>query len=215
MKISLSKASPVLWFALGALVVGGTGTAYAANGGTFRIGQSNTATATTKLTNTKGTALKIISKASSPPISVGSNSTKVPYFNADKLDGLSSAALQRRISATCGFSSAIRAISSTGTVSCGPAIYTALVDSDGTFIRGTAGTTSAVVFSTGTYEVLFPVLDIRSCVFTANVTGTDQSNSNGFASAVRRSGKNQGVFVETADTTGVAANLPFSVTVVC
>ncbi|MSV78170.1 MAG: hypothetical protein F2872_03525, partial [Actinobacteria bacterium] len=57
MKISLSKASPVLWFALGALVVGGIGTAYAATGGTFRLGKSNVATSTTSLSNTAGIAL--------------------------------------------------------------------------------------------------------------------------------------------------------------
>jgi len=97
MKNLLKKSSPVAWFLLGVLVAGGTGTAYAANGGTFRLGKSNSATATTKLTNTKGTALKIISKAGTPPISVGSNSTKVPYLNADKLDGKDSSQFQTKI----------------------------------------------------------------------------------------------------------------------
>jgi len=97
MKNLFKKSSPVVWFLLGVLVAGGTGTAYAANGGTFRLGQSNSATATTKLTNTKGTALKVISKAGTPPISVGSNSTKVPYLNADKLDGKDSSAFQGKI----------------------------------------------------------------------------------------------------------------------
>ena len=97
MKNLFKKSSPVAWFLLGVLVAGGTGTAYAANGGTFRLGKSNSATATTKLTNTKGTALKVISKAGTPPISVGSNSTKVPYLNADKLDGIDSSSFQRKI----------------------------------------------------------------------------------------------------------------------
>ena len=97
MKNLFKKSSPVAWFLLGVLIAGGTGTAYAANGGTFRLGQSNSATATTKLTNTKGTALKVISKAGTPPINVGSNSTKVPYFNADKLDGKDSTAFQGKI----------------------------------------------------------------------------------------------------------------------
>jgi len=97
MKNLFKKSSPVAWFLLGILVAGGTGTAYAANGGTFRLGQSNSATATTKLTNTKGTALKVISKAGTPPISVGSNSTKVPYLNADKLDGKDSSQFQTKI----------------------------------------------------------------------------------------------------------------------
>ncbi|MCX6418580.1 MAG: hypothetical protein NTU50_03930 [Actinobacteria bacterium] len=97
MKNLFKKSSPVAWFLLGILVAGGTGTAYAANGGTFRLGQSNSATATTKLTNTKGTALKVISKAGTPPINVGTNSTKVPYFNADKLDGKDSSQFQTKI----------------------------------------------------------------------------------------------------------------------
>jgi hypothetical protein len=57
MKNLFKKSSPVAWFLLGILVAGGTGTAYAANGGTFRLGYSNKATATTKLTNTKGTGI--------------------------------------------------------------------------------------------------------------------------------------------------------------
>jgi len=105
MKNLFKKSSPVAWFLLGVLVAGGTGTAYAANGGTFRLGQSNSATATTKLTNTNGTALKVVSKAGTPPISVGSNSTKVPYFNADKLDGKDSTAFQPKLSSTLKYSS--------------------------------------------------------------------------------------------------------------
>ena len=97
MKNLVKKSSPVAWFMLGVLVTGGTGTAYAANGGTLRLGGSNSATATTTLTNTNGTALKVVSKAGKPPISVGSNSTKVPYFNADKLDGKDSSQFQMKI----------------------------------------------------------------------------------------------------------------------
>ena len=105
MKNPLRKSSPVAWFVLGVLVAGGTGTAYAANGGTFRLGKSNSATATTKLTNTKGTALKVVSKAGTPPISVGSNSTKVPYFNADKLDGKDSTQFQPKLSSALKYTS--------------------------------------------------------------------------------------------------------------
>jgi len=103
MKNLLKKSSPVAWFMLGVLVTGGTGTAYAANGGTLRLGGSNSATATTTLTNTQGTALKVVSKAGKPPISVGNNSTKVPYFNADKLDGKDSTAFQPKLASTLTF----------------------------------------------------------------------------------------------------------------
>ena len=103
MKNLLKRSSPVAWFMLGVLVAGGTGTAYAANGGTLRLGGSNSATATTTLTNTNGTALKVVSKAGKPPISVGRNSTKVPYFNADKLDGKDSTAFQPTLASTLTF----------------------------------------------------------------------------------------------------------------
>ena len=121
MKHSFKRVSPLAWFVLGVLVAGGTGTAYAANGGTFRLGQSNSATATTKLTNTKGTALKVISKAGTPPISVGSNSTKVPYFNADKLDGKDSTQFQPKLASTLTFENVTLATGwSYGTGNCSP-----------------------------------------------------------------------------------------------
>jgi len=121
MKNLLKKSSPVAWFLLGVLVAGGTGTAYAANGGTFRLGQSNSATATTKLTNTKGTALKVVSKAGTPPISVGSNSTKVPYFNADKLDGKDSTQFQPKLASTLTFENVTLATGwGYGTGNCSP-----------------------------------------------------------------------------------------------
>jgi len=121
MKNLLKKSSPVAWFMLGVLVAGGTGTAYAANGGTLRLGGSNSATATTTLTNTQGTALKVVSKAGKPPISVGSNSTKVPYFNADKLDGKDSTAFQPKLASTLTFENVTLATGwGYGTGNCSP-----------------------------------------------------------------------------------------------
>lgn len=142
MKKLLSKSSPVAWFLLGLLVAGGTGTAYAANGGTFRLGQSNSATATTKLTNTKGTALKIISKSSTPPLSVGSNSTKVPYLNADKVDGLNASQI-----ATLGGGWAV-------------------VRPDGTTVRASSGVTVTKP-STGIYCVRVPGVNSQTRTATA------------------------------------------------
>lgn len=63
------------------------GVAYAATGGTFVLGRSNTAGATTTLTNSNGTALSLVSKAGTAPLKV-SNNVRVPLLNADKLDGL-------------------------------------------------------------------------------------------------------------------------------
>lgn len=68
-----------------ALVVG-SGTAYAATGGNFILGKSNSAGATTTLSNGNGTALALKSRSGTPAFKVG-NSVKVPNLNADRLDG--------------------------------------------------------------------------------------------------------------------------------
>lgn len=88
MKISRTSS-----FAMGAVValVLGSGTAYAATGGKFILGSSNSATKTTTLTNSRGTALSLKSKAGTPSLAVNS-SAKVTNLNADKLDNLDSSA---------------------------------------------------------------------------------------------------------------------------
>ena len=90
MKISTTS------FAAGAVaaLVLGSGTAYAATGGNFILGKANSAGATTTLTNPNGTALLLKSKAGTPSLRVNS-STKVPYLNSDKLDGLDSSQFAR------------------------------------------------------------------------------------------------------------------------
>ena len=197
MKNLFKKSSPVAWFLLGILVAGGTGTAYAANGGTFRLGQSNSATATTKLTNTKGTALKVISKAGTPPINVGSNSTKVPYFNADKLDGIDSSSFQRA----------------------GKMLY-AVVDeesnsSTATLVRGSAG--SSVEFGgTGSVVVLFN-RDVTNCSYTATLGGIGSSGVTdfGFVTTAGAATQSNGVFVVTGDSSGLSAARNFHLHVLC
>jgi hypothetical protein len=59
------------------------------------LGKGNTATKTTTLKNSKGTALSLKSKSTKPPLKVNSR-TKVAKLNADQLDGLDSTALQNR-----------------------------------------------------------------------------------------------------------------------
>jgi hypothetical protein len=83
-----------------ALFIALGGTAYAATGGTFLLGRSNQANATSSLKNTgSGAALKLTTgKATTPPLAV-SNGTKITHLNADELDGLSSAAFQRKFTA--------------------------------------------------------------------------------------------------------------------
>lgn len=70
------------------------GAAYAATGGTFVLGRSNSATTVTTLTNSTGTALYLKSKSGTPALKVG-NTVKVPLLNADKLDGFEATAFAR------------------------------------------------------------------------------------------------------------------------
>lgn len=115
-QLARAAANPVAALAVTIALVGGTGVATAATGGTFILGRGNTATTRTGLTNTAGTPLSLAAKTGHPPLIVN-NSVKVSRFNADLLDGLDSAALQRRVAGTCA-GGAISAVGSTGTVTC-------------------------------------------------------------------------------------------------
>jgi hypothetical protein len=87
----MHRPSPALAVSLVALVIAMSGTAYAATGGDFILGKSNTATSQTSLSNSKGTALNLSSTSTTPPLTV-SNSVQVPKLNASQLDGKSSSA---------------------------------------------------------------------------------------------------------------------------
>ena len=85
-------------FAAGAVValVLGTGTAYAANGGNFKLGGNNYESREASLNNSNGTALTLRSKAGTPSLKVN-RTTKVPNLNADMVDGLSSGQIARNV----------------------------------------------------------------------------------------------------------------------
>ena len=89
------------------MLVLGSGSAVAATGGKFLLGRSNTATKTSTVTNTKGTALSLRAPAGKAPLAV-SNATKVTRLNADSVDGVSSENLARATNPT-----GIRSASST------------------------------------------------------------------------------------------------------
>lgn len=94
-------------FAVGALtavIVAGAGTAVAATGGAFILGKSNTARATTTLSNPTGTPLSLKAKSGSAPMRVNSSKV-VTNLNADKLDGkqASSFALTTGDTGTLGY----------------------------------------------------------------------------------------------------------------
>lgn len=91
--MKLNRPSVFIAGAVTALTLGG-GTAYAANGGSFLLGRSNTATTATTLTNTVGTPLSLKAKTGYPPLAVSSSKT-VTSLSADLLDGLTSASFLR------------------------------------------------------------------------------------------------------------------------
>jgi hypothetical protein len=91
--VKLNRPAVFIAGAVTALTLGG-GTAYAANGGSFLLGRSNTATTATTLTNTAGTPLSLKAKTGYPPLAVSSSKT-VPSLSADLLDGLTSASFLR------------------------------------------------------------------------------------------------------------------------
>jgi hypothetical protein len=80
------------------LVVGGIGVATAANGGSFILGHSNSTTATTTLSNSKGTPLSLKAKKGHAPLKVNSSKV-VKKLNASELNGHSAASLRAKGSA--------------------------------------------------------------------------------------------------------------------
>ena len=78
--------------------------------------------------------------AGAPPLAVNS-CIKVANLNADNLDGLDSAALQKRVSGTCGAGSAVKSVNENGSVSCEP------VGGGGVWsLNGNSGTTPGTNF---------------------------------------------------------------------
>lgn len=96
-----------------------------------------------------------------------------------------------------------------------PARVWAVVNSDGTTIRGKA-VASTSSLGTGVYDVRFN-RNISSCSWVGTVGYGTFTGSTGPAmiTITGRSGTNNGLFVTTYDSTGVPAALPFSADVIC
>jgi hypothetical protein len=110
MRIHLTRPSPAMVVASLALFIALGSAGYAANGGSFILGQSNSATSATSLTsNNPGRTLKLTQQSTAsgatalglnvpsgkPPLTVNSD-VRVVNLNADTVDGIDSASFLRK-----------------------------------------------------------------------------------------------------------------------
>jgi hypothetical protein len=93
--------------------------------------------------------------------------------------------------------------------------YTAVVDANGALARG-RGATGTVHNNTGIYEVDF-AKDVTACGYTAAIglSTTTGGSDPGTVAVAGRSGTPDGVYVQTFDRKGHAADLGFHLIVTC
>ena len=118
-----------------ALVIGLASTAWSATGGNFVLGKANVATTVSKLTaSIAGPALTLVNRSTDAaatalnvsvaegkaPIKVNAAAGTATGLSADELDGMDSAAYQRRVSAGCPAGESIRSIGADGSATCEP-----------------------------------------------------------------------------------------------
>lgn len=98
-----THATVVAYLALFVAVTGAGGAAYAATGGSFILGKSNSANAATSVTRTTtGPAISANVRAGSAPLAVNSR-TKVTKLNSDLLDGRDSTYFQKKLATRLTF----------------------------------------------------------------------------------------------------------------
>jgi hypothetical protein len=202
-----------------ALVFAMGGTAVAATGGSFLLGKGNVAGRTTSLANHgTGAALRLAAhNLTTPPLSVGRNKSKIRNLNADYLDGLTSAKLQRRVTGTCGSGSAISSVRAGGRVACGPRILWAVVTSTPSVARGRgAVSVERPVSNTNDALVKFAA-NISSCAYfvTPGLNGSTGAQPASFATTALAGGTTDTVYVSTYNGVGSASPEPFHLLVVC
>ena len=133
MRRSVRRPSPAIVVSIVSLVVAMAGVADAATGGNFILGQANTASTSTalnadingpalaiannKLSGASVTGLSITVPSNKAPLTV-SSAVRVKKLNADLIDGVDSADLQRRVGGSCPDGTSVQAIAVEGTVTC-------------------------------------------------------------------------------------------------
>lgn len=185
-----------------ALVLGVASAALGANGQNFILGSlNNTATAITKLTGnvngpamqvqntnagTNDTALSLNVQPGEAPMRVNS-ATKVTDLNADKLDGLDSGQIGEQ--------------------------EWAVVNADGSLVRGSQHVAFSAKLATGIYEVDFDDFGPSPKLHCAYVATT--SEGNGGRIGVQDGNFFDNVIIYTYNGSGTSVDLPFHLIVVC
>ncbi len=140
-------------------------------------------------------------------------------MNADKVDGLTAAQLQRRISNVdkCTAAGSINFVHGNGTVRCGPIVYDAVVGSERLVHPGFGRDDRGALQHPGVYyyKVLFPT-DVTNCTYVAGMGTTGAGSAPaGFATTAHLGSDPKGVFVATYNAAGVLTAESFHLIVVC
>jgi hypothetical protein len=200
-----------------ALFVALSGWGYAATGGSFLLGRSNSAGKTTSLSSTTkaGPSLSVRNRGGKPaasfsvndgvpPFSVNSTG-KVDSLNADLLDGNDSSAFQTRVSGTCPDGSAIRVVNDDGTVVCSSA--GGGTTTDAWSLKGNAGTAAGTDFLGTTDSQPLVVKTNGSEALRVDTDGKVGVGTTGPAARVDSAGGSGIAVMGTSDTRGVIGRL--------
>jgi hypothetical protein len=200
----ISRKGAFVAGAIAAMVIG-SGSAYAANGGTLILGHKNSATKLTTLKNSKGTALKLTSRRGTAPLAVNSGA-KVANLNSDKVDGVSGEQLLRTTGKAADADRVDGLSSEQFLRTTGKAADAESVDGvDSTALALASGATAFVV-ANGVFVdadgdgIIDSLVAIAVCPAGTKLTGGGEDNiTSGFTFMNRPSGGNGWIVASTAD----------------